>query len=68
VRDFEPVFIEQGDVENFLQFIIAVVANVGVCSLGLQKTITLFPNTYRMGFNAGKIFEVFDGKSVHQRL
>jgi hypothetical protein len=32
--DFEPIFIEKRDVEDFLQFFVIVITNIGICPLG----------------------------------
>jgi hypothetical protein len=62
---FEPIFIEQGYVEDLLELIIVVVTDVGISSLGSQEIITLFPDTDGMGFDARKVFQVFDSECVH---
>ncbi len=64
--DLKPVFIKKGNIQQGLQLIIGIVADVGLRTLWLQKTITLLPNTYRMGLNAGQILQILDGKRVHQ--
>lgn len=66
VGDLKPVFIKKGNVQQGLQLVVGIVADVGLRTLRLQKTITLLPNTYRMGLNAGQILQILDGKRVHQ--
>ena len=44
---------------------IVVVTDVGISSLGPQESITLFPDTDGMGFDARQVFQVFDCECVH---
>lgn len=54
--NFVAVFIQQGDIQNLLQLIVRVVADIGFGTLWVQERIALFPDTDGMGFNAGEIF------------
>jgi hypothetical protein len=63
--DFESVFVEQGNIEDFLQFLIIIITDIGIRALRLQKIITLFPNADRVGFDARQIFQIFNCECVH---
>lgn len=68
MRNLVPVFIQQGNVEDFLEFIIAVIADIRLRSLRFDKRIALLPNTNGMGLDAREILQVFYGKRVHKNI
>jgi hypothetical protein len=49
--NFVSVLIEKGDVEDLLQLLVGVVADIGVRPVWLQERIALFPNTDGMGLD-----------------
>lgn len=62
VRNLEPIFIQQGDVQHLLQFLIAVMTDVSGSPQGLQKAVPLFPNANGVGLDAGNVFQILYGK------
>jgi hypothetical protein len=65
VGNFVPVFIEQGNIQDYFQLFIGVIADVGRSTLRTQKGVALFPYTNGMGFNTRKIFQILYSKGVH---
>jgi hypothetical protein len=55
MRNLETIFIEQGYIENDLQVVVIVRANIGICAVWFKKSVSLLPNTNCMRFNAGKV-------------
>ena len=65
VGDFDPVGVEQGNIDNLLQICIGVQPDVGIGALGLNNVVPLFPDAYGVGFYAGKLFEFFNRVLAH---
>jgi len=65
MRYFIPIFVEEGDAQDFFQFLVTVIPDIGIAPVGFQETIPLLPYPDRMGLDSGKIFEVFYGKDIH---
>jgi hypothetical protein len=63
--DLIAVFIQQGYVEDGLEFVVIVIPDIGIGPLRLEETITLLPDADRVGFNPRQIFQIFNGKCVH---
>ena len=66
--DFNPVVVENRDVQHILEIVFFVVADIGFCALGRQDAITLLPNPQRVGFDSRNIFNVLDKILVAEML
>jgi len=64
--DFKPIFIQQGDIEYFFEFFVVVITNIRIRSLRMEKVVTLFPYTDRVGLYTRQVFKIFDGECVHE--
>jgi hypothetical protein len=62
---FIPIFVEQGNTEDFFQFLVTVIPNIGMTSVRFQEIIPLLPYPDGMRLDPGKVFQVFYGKDVH---
>jgi hypothetical protein len=51
--DLIPIFVQQGNIENSLQLLVAVVTDICPGTTGFQKIIPLFPYSYGMGLDPG---------------
>ena len=65
---FIPIFVEQGNTEDFFQFLVTVISDIGGASVGFQETIPLLPYPDGMRLDPGKVFQVFYGKDVHPTI
>jgi hypothetical protein len=66
--DLESIPVQQGDIEQGLELIITIIPDIGGCPLGFQEIVTLLPDPDGVGLDPGKVFQVFDGKSVHSTI
>jgi hypothetical protein len=63
--DLITVFVQKSDVQDGFQLLIVVIPDIGIRALGLQEAVTLFPDADRVGFHAGQVLQIFNGKCVH---
>jgi len=63
--DLVTILIQQGNIENRFQLIIAVIPDIGKRTAGLEKMVPLFPDPECVCLDAGNIFQVFDGEGIH---
>jgi hypothetical protein len=63
--NFEAVIVQVGNTQNELQVLIIIKTMLAFLALGAHEIVALFPNAQGMGLNAGKIFNIPDGKNVH---
>ncbi len=64
-RNLVAILIQQPHIQQELQVLRSVEANVGRSPSRTQQTIALFPSTNGMGFDPREMFEVLDGKFLH---
>jgi hypothetical protein len=65
VRDLVTILIKDRNVQNGFQIIIAIIADIRICSGRFKKRIALLPNTYGMGFNSRKVFKILYSEFGH---
>lgn len=65
MRNFEPILIEQGNIENGLELLIRIITDVRLCPMRLQEIVTLLPDPYRVRLDPGEVLQILYGKRVH---
>jgi hypothetical protein len=68
MRNLIPVFVKQGDIEDLFKLLIIIVSDICGSPLRFKKTIALLPYPYGMRFHPSEVFEIFDGKCVHEGI
>lgn len=46
---FIPIFIQQGNIQDSLQLLVAIIADIRVSTAGFEEAVSLFPYPYGMG-------------------
>ena len=64
--DLIPVFMQKGNIEQVLELLVIIIADVCLRTAWFEKAIPLFPDADRMGFDTGKIFKILYGKGIHK--
>jgi hypothetical protein len=49
--DLIAIFVEQGDIQQVLEFLVVVIPDIGLGPGRFQKAVSLFPNPDRMGLD-----------------
>ena len=66
-RDLQAVTIEVCDVQNGLQFIHTVSADVGVRAVRREQAVAFLPDPDGVGFHTGELLEVADLETAAER-
>jgi hypothetical protein len=63
--DLVTILIEKGNIEDGLEFIIAVVPDIRGGTLWFQEMIPLLPDTDGVCLDPGQVLEILDCESIH---